>query len=442
MNRKLLRRWIPLTFVFASLLFLAACEDDDPEPSKTPPTTNMGFPQSLTGNETTPPALTSSVALYVANNTDTRSANGEPHCFFDGTGNDDPFRDGYNMTKFLVSAVAQWQCITDFLIIGFAALPIPADGTFVEITPDPNDPDDNLTGIRITDNSSSQRTIELFVDGNTTTAGVYLTWNVGAGSTEGRLIVTSDVMDDPSDPEAPDALRMDFATSGTTQTADMIISFPSTNPWAEAFRIDAVKTLADSSFVVRGIMSMKDQWDPTYAGSAVPTLKMFGVSDSAGLGAAMAQFADIGTNFDLGGGLTLGSYDFTVDDRYYFLADGTDEWIDKSVTSATYAGGSRTVTGGTVPSLSSIESTLGLAGGYFTSPCSAVAGMDCTALFTSIFVNGFGGKDSNTVGPEPTDSRMAALDSGSFLANSCPGGAGSCTFDDTDVFEQTFTPSN
>lgn len=420
-------------FFLAGLLFVAGCEDDA-STDKSAPTTSMEFPQSLTGAEVTPPALTRGLMNPRAVH------NGDIHCGFEGVAGDDPFRDGYNMTKFLVSAVATWQCFADSIIIIVAAIPFPTDGTFVEFDPDPSDPD-GPTGIRVTDNSSNQRTIELFFNGNTTTAGVYLSWSFGTNF-EGKLILSSAVMNDPSDPgfdaDEPNNLRMDFANNGTTQTADMIISFPGTNLWAEAFRIDAVKTLSDSSFVVRGIMSMKGQWDPTYAGLAVPTLKMFGVSDSAGLGAAMSQFVDLGTNFDLGGGETLGSYDFTMDDRYYFLANGTSEWINKSLTSATYVGG-RTASG---PTLANVDSVLGLGGTYFTAPCDATAPSDCTDLFTAIFVNGFGGKDSNSAGPEPTGSRKTALDAGAFLATSCPADAASCTFDDTDVFDQSFTPTN
>ena len=400
----------------------------------------MSFPQSLTGTEAPAGALTRGLL-------NTRALhNGDIHCNFDGDGaGNDPFRDGYNMTKFLVSAVATWQCFADSIIIIVAAIPFPTDGTFVELTPDPDDPG-APTGIRITDNSASQRTIELFFNGETTTAGVYLSWSFGTNF-EGKLILSSTVMTDPDDPnfdaEAPNGLRMDFANDGTTQTADMIISFPSTNLWAEAFRIDAVKTLADSSFVVRGIMSMTRQWDPNYAGLAVPKLKMFGVSDSDGLGAAMSQFADLGLNLNLVSGTTLGSYNFTFNGRYYFLADGTSEWINKLVSSAEFADPALTRTASPAE-ISFVEAALGLPG-YFTAPCSATFQAVCTELFQELFALGFSGsgKDVNDPpGTEPTDSRMAALDAGTFLTTHCPADAGSCVLDDTDVFEQTFTPTN
>lgn len=422
-------------FFLAGLLFVAGCEDDA-STDKSAPTTSMEFPQSLTGAEVTPPALTRGLMNPRAVH------NGDIHCGFEGVAGDDPFRDGYNMTKFLVSAVATWQCFADSIIIIVAAIPFPTDGTFVEFDPDPSDPD-GPTGIRVTDNSSNQRTIELFFNGNTTTAGVYLSWSFGTNF-EGKLILSSVVMNDPSDPgfdaDEPNNLRMDFSNNGTTQTADMIISFPGANLWAEAFRITAVKTLADDSFVVRGIMDMKGQWDPDYAGTATPTLKMFGVSDSAGRGAARSEFADLGLDLDLTPSTTLGSYNFTFNGRYYFLANGTSEWINKNVSSAEFADplGDRTATPGEI---SFVEGAIGVPA-YFTNTCTATLGADCTALFATIFDDGLEGRDQNTVGPEPTDSRKTALDAGAYLTTACPADAASCTFDDTDVFDQSFTPTN
>ncbi len=150
------RRWLMPALIVAGLAALSACDDGGGGGGKDAPTLDMNYPDSLTGG-LNPAALT-------------EQEGGGPNCNFIGTGNDDPFQNGYFMTKWLVSAAATWSCITDFLIFIVALSNIPDDGTVIAID-DPGDPN-GPTGVSLTRDSKSQRTIRFYYNGSTTTEGV------------------------------------------------------------------------------------------------------------------------------------------------------------------------------------------------------------------------------------------------------------------------------
>jgi hypothetical protein len=100
-------------------IFWACGDSTDSSSSKSQSVTlDLGLPNSLTGGTPVSASLQSSDAS-------TRSGTGMP-CVYLGSGDDDPFRNGYKMTNFMVSAVATWTCIADTLIA--VADIVPHDG--------------------------------------------------------------------------------------------------------------------------------------------------------------------------------------------------------------------------------------------------------------------------------------------------------------------------
>ncbi len=135
----------------------------------------------------------------------------------------------------------------------------------------------------------------------------------------------------------------------------------------------------------------------------------------------------------------LGYYLFTKDDKYFFDATGASEWIDKTITTATLEDpGLRT---SDATQLDTIEDALSLATDYFDTGCNTDGG-DCTVLLEAIFADGAYGQEADS-GADPGDARSTIINnvtSTDYLPSICPNDATTCTYDETDVFAQSFTP--
>lgn len=457
MNRKLLRRWIPITFVFAALLFLAGCKDDATITNPRPPDVDMNFPESLTGAETSPAALTAPAAIRIANDTDTRSVHGKPHCIFEGEGANDPFQNGYLMTRFLVSTVASWMCVTDFLVNEVAAFNFPTDGSIFAIAPNPSDPG-APTGISITLDSATQSTTRLYFNSDTTTPGLYVSWNTNGGTTQGKLVLADGLINDLSsvDLNEPDGMRLDFTFTTTSQVADMFISFPPSHPNVNRFRIMVTRDLNTANlpiFTALGRLEANKQFDPRYvagvSGPTLPSLLMYTVSDANGNGAAIASFTDVGFTLDLTGFILghFGHYLFSKVDKYFFNDLLAAEWVVKDFTTAILQDITNPPRNASVGNETTVEGILtGISPGYFASNC-RTNGANCQALFDALFDQDNYGQEANT-GTDPGDWRSAIIagveanGTADYLQSICPGDAASCAFNVTDVFAQSFTPTN
>ena len=124
------RRYLSLIFLF---VLLTACAGGGgggggggPSDVVTAPSLSLGLPDSLTGGATSAPSgiLVNAAVIRAAGDS------GSP-CFYNGVEDDDILRNGYRMTKFMVSAMATWTCVTD-QIIGLAA-DLPNDGVIFQI---------------------------------------------------------------------------------------------------------------------------------------------------------------------------------------------------------------------------------------------------------------------------------------------------------------------
>lgn len=415
--------------ILTGLIFLVACGSDTsgtadangPGANTQAKSLSLELPDSITGGPLSADA--GQTTLRAA-----RSGTGSA-CAYMGAEEEDPFRNGYEMTKFMVSAVATWTCFADTLIE--LADSVPHDGVIHATDNDISQPDyapDDPTHYWVNDESDSRTTMKFYYGYDRSAPPnqdeepqFFLSWIAGQnGDLDGRLIIDgNDIDPDGRDPEDPIMMRMDFTYDEATQYVDTFLRFDENNPWAEGFRIQLTKDLAagplEQVFTALGLIEMKAQFLPTDGISEVPTVHMFTVSDSFGNGAALAEFQQLSLPLELNAttGNHLGNYLFDKTDIYFFEEDMDWDWVDKSITAAAYRGSRTTpASDGTWipfdPSLDMICVELDLDADYFFGDKCAQADDDCTALLNAVFADGFADQEPNQ-GADPVDWRSEAL---------------------------------
>lgn len=446
--------WLPI--LFAGSAFLSACSDSGSSITPNSITLDMEIPDSMTGGSSAPVSSKLTIAK-AAEAPLAATGTGQP-CSYIGVEDDDIFRNGYQTTKFMVSAMATWTCIAD-LLIDVADL-IPHNGQVVETENDTNASDydpDEPTHYSVNDESDTQTTIRLYYGYNRSSPPVageapqfYISWDEDAnGNIDGRIIIDGTGVDwEDHQADDPVMMRMDFNYTDNLQVADMFLQFDAGNHWAEGFRISMTKDLAANSlekvFEARGMIEMKAQFLPLSGITEVPDIQLYSVSDGFGNGASVAEVQNM--SFPLPVNIftdnTLGHYLLTKRDEYYFEFDMDWDYIYKTVTSSEFRGARTTpATGGTWvlpfdPSLDLIVTELALDPAYFTGSLCANIGDDCNDLLNKVydFINGFAGQEANQ-GTEPLDWRSTAINSAVYLNSVYPNGV-----DWTGAFDFSFTP--
>ena len=449
------KTWLPVIFVSSALL--AGCNESASTVTPTPNsiTLDMEIPDSMTGggSQITSNKLTmakAGAAPLAATGT------GQP-CSYTGADDDDIFRNGYQTTKFMVSAMATWTCIAD-LLIDVSDL-VPHNGIIVETENDTNASNydaDEPTHYSVSDESATQTTIKLYYGYNRShppiageTPQFYISWNENAnGVIDGRLIIDGTGVNwEDHTSDDPVMMRMDFNYTGTQQVADMFLQFDNGNHWADGFRIQMTRDLTANVlgkvFEARGMINMKAQFLPLTGITEVPDVQLYSVADGFGNGAAITELQDMALPLPVNifTGNTLGNYLLSKRDVYYFEYDMDWDYINKTVIASEYRGGRTTAaTGGTWipfdPSLDLIVTELALDPGYFTGSQCANIGDDCNQLLNKVydFVNGFAEQEANQ-GTEPADWRSTSINSAQYLDTVYPNGT-----DWTGAFDFSFTP--
>jgi hypothetical protein len=398
----------------------------------------MDLPDSVTGGPQTITEYGSQAGLRAA-----RSGTGTACAFMGAEEEEDPFRNGYAMTQFLVSAVATWTCFADTLIE--VAADVPHDGTIHATDNQVGKPDydpDDPTHYAVTDDGDTQTTMKFYYGYDRDTPPqaeadpqFYLSWITAAdGGLTGRLIIDALGLDpEDRDPEDPVMLRMDFGYDEALEEIDMFLRFDANNPWAEGFRIQLTKDLTagplEQVFTALGLMEMQAQFLPAAGIGEVPEVHIFTVSDSFGNGAALADFRQLSLPLELNAATFnhLGNYLFDKTDIYFFDEDMDWDWIAKSIPAATYRGSRTTPESGGRwipfdPSLEMITTELDLDADYFFGDKCAQVDDDCTALLNAVFADGFADQEPNQ-GADPEDWRSAAIADPGSLESIYPNGA-------------------
>ncbi len=416
---------------------------------------SLDLPDSITGGQD---SGLSKGGLGVAQKTTTAMASAKPGdvpCSYLGNDSEDPFTNGYETTKFMVSAVAAWGCVADLLIE--VSDFVPHDGTIIEaendLSADNYDPEEP-THYVVVDDSDVQTTVRLYYGYDRELpptlddeAGFYISWTEdNDGTIRGRLIIEVSALDAAPNDEDPTQMRMDFSHDENAKTHDMFLRFGEANPWADGWRIRVTKALEgnplEEVFVVQGLMAMTAQFIPVEGIPELPEVATYAVANQMGDGAAVAQINNMSFSISLNSESSLGAYLTSKEDVYFFDDDQEAaepwDWIEKRFTSAIFKG-QRTAPAadGTWvpfnPSLDMIETALSLDSDYFTTDCVAV-GDDCADLMNAIFMDGFADQTPNQ-GVDPNDWRSLSLQSATYLDTVYPNGV-----DWTGAFEQQFQP--
>ncbi len=415
----------------------------------------MQLPDSLTGGSTSssPRNVAGKIVdVAVAH----RGGTGQPCSFMGHEDKDDPFRNGYETSRFLISTMATWTCVAD-LLIDFAAM-VDHSGLILETDNDTLASDyeaDDPTHYSITDVSDTQVTVHMYYGYSraipplpTEPAQFYVSWNESSEDiVEGKMIIDISVIDQQEDNEDNlSKMRMDFDFDRDHRSADMYLQFDDNNLWADGFRIQITKDLNASPlgqvFTARGLIEMTGQFFPVPGISETPEIQFYTVADLIGNGATIEEAQNFSLplllNFFLNN--HLGDYLFNKRDIYFFESDQDWEYINKSFSSSEYRGSRNTpATGGSWlpfnPSIDMINTVLELPASYFTGGQCENVGDDCNDFLNAVFVDGFSGQEQNQ-GTDPMDWRSTALDNADYLRSIYPNG-----IDWDGAFEHTFTPS-
>jgi len=458
-----IRSGIAVTTLLLSSLLVACDSEQGGETSllSDNPSLDLGIPASLTGGSASArPALARATETMVSASSSikmAKSGTGQPCSYLGHEDEDDPFRNGYETSKFMISVMATWTCIAD-LLIDVSSF-VPHNGEIIETENDNNADDfeaDEPTHYSVIDESETQVTVRLYYNYSRSQPPVpgeeaqfYVSWNeTENGEIEGRMIIDGAGVDwDNHDSEDPSMMRMDFNYTDAQQTADMFLQFDDNNQWADGFRITIVKDLQTNPllkvFEARGLINMKAQFAPVPNITEIPDVHLYTVSDALGNGASIAEFQDLSLPLELNASLGnhLGNYIFSKKDTYFFEHDMDWEYINKTVLASEYRGGRTTpATGGTWlpfnPSLDLIITSFSLDSDYFTGSKCAITGDDCTDLLNAVFdfTGGFAGQEENQ-GTDPLDWRSTAISNAEYLTTVYPNGV-----DWTGAFEHSFTP--
>ena len=449
-------------------ILLAGCsggQDSSTQPPVESFSIDMGLPDSLTGGsgqQTLAGKTRSQQSISSKIRSVSLSANagtGQP-CFYNGINDDDPFRNGYQTTKFMLSVMASWTCVADMLID--ISTVVPHDGLIRETENDMNSASyqaDEPTHYSVQDESESQVTINMYYGYSRSLPPVageapqfYISWDKTSSTDyQGRLVINaSGVNWQNRKPDDPVMMRMDFVFSSSRQSADMFLKFDQNNQWAEGMRISISKDLTagplDQVYTAKGLIGMKGQFLPVASIGEIPQVQLFTVADGFGNGAAIEEIQDMSLPLELnaGTGNHLGNYLFSKKDTYFFKYDGAWEYIDKTIVAAEYRGGRTTpATGGSWipfdPSLDIIITGMpALSADYFSGNKCATSGDDCSALLNGVFdfSGGFAGQEANQ-GSDPMDWRSTALGNAVYLNSIYPNG-----IDWSNAFDLSFTPAN
>ena len=461
-------RWaVPILLL---TLALSACgKKEETPPATVPtygPTVSLGLPDSLTGGQTTTTGMYTTMA----------TGQGGGNCDFRGDA--EPFRNGFTLTRFMVSAIASWGCLADNVMymtsLAISQGWVQTDGTLLTLPPNPNDPN-APTGFWVLE-TGTQREVKLFWN-SSANPGMYFAWDTAPdGTVTGKVVVDAAALNGSVLNTQPDFMRMDFSQTSTQKTGEIFIHFLN-NPDVTAFRIKVTKNLTSTfpMYTAQGYYPMQRQWDANFSaahpGSLTPALQVYAIADGNGHGAAVARMADWGWSFTpLDDGDHLGSFLFTKDDTVYFtnLGNGnyTPVFISKNISSASYLGDRLINTTGFVQSAAAIDwyfangtdpglpipgyaaNHQGMAYQTCTDPLNTLpySGPECGYFLNSLFNLPGWAPEANS-GSNPNDNRSTLIDaavgvgSTAFFTTSCPADATSCTWDNntTDgVFAVTF----
>lgn len=399
--------WILLSSAFISLSACLSEEEktDDTGQTESAPQLTMQIPASMSSSS-------AATRLVAASNLDACAFNADEH--------GDWVSNGYRMSKFLVALSQSQSCFTDGIIEAIMAVghvyknkgkqPVPTSES---------DPDAPKFVEYVVNGSTSQ--IWLHFD-ETATKRLYITWVKQTDGYTGSMTFAG-FDPDPSDPGAPNRIRVDFVRSASGDTNDIYMGFSAGHPaHIVGFHVQVSATPEGESTIyhAKGLLQTDGHFMPnlpTTETFSFPQLAIATVANDTGEGATRAIFSNLALHLQDGDqatdGWNLGSYQYTDQEKVYFSGTGIEQWKAKTVVDGLYVNTSGTNNRGGVGLpfiIDCLEDAVGCNGipvmalgtGYFTAPCSETDDAVCTDLIQAIHNLGFLGNMPNSTEAEPT----------------------------------------
>jgi len=429
-----------MKFLQASLVLLAfgifsGCAPVSDDSLLNPPTLSMGLPDSITGGK-------AQVQLNLKPGISARALDVDVPCSFLGSEDPDPFRNGYEASKFLVSHMAAWTCISD-LVMELVDFTIndgrihATDNVKDSANYNVDDPT-HYQVVRVSDNSSKVRLFYGFSLENPpedeSKAGFVLSWQLLENNEiDGVLSVDVREMDKTPNLEDPIALRLAFSQTNEQNINDMFLIFDETHEYNNGMRVKITKDNTalpgESVYTVQALVDMKKQWLDVPSIDEIPNVALYTVSNKVGEGASRALITDLAVALPLAENNHLGDYLFDKTDNYYFSANINQanwDWVEKYVSKSAYRASRTTpATGGSWlpfnPSLDLLIAAFELDSNYFSNGVCESVGDECDDLLNAIFKDGFAGQEPNQ-GADPNDWRSLAMENVVYLDTVYPNG--------------------
>lgn len=423
---------IGLSILFFSIILLITegCGNNGANSTIGAPTLQMGVPASLKYKDSPAASIYSissaDISFSIAQSTDD---NGCPTL----TSGEDYFANGYAMTRFLVIMSESRACYADLFI---SVVDSQLTGYINQGKIDLNTQDSSGLSAFQVDEANDTYDLWFWFDA-TNDAEFYMTWTKGSDSSfTGHFVNRYHEITDPVL-----ATRFEFTRNTTLDQNDIYAEFkndPSTD--VDAFRAVVKKNTSGATitYEAKGLIGFVRQYATDLSASLtdLPSLSMVTTSSSAGEGAAIASYQDVGIRLkyddtDGTSDFDLGTYRYTLTDKAYFGEDGITTWQHKGIDNANYADNTTRDTGVTPTvidvcletAVSCDGESINLGTDYFTNTCDETTDSDCQAFIQAVFDEGWMTTfDNSDTSEDSADWRFDYLNSATQLTDLWPGG--------------------
>ena len=346
--QKLPHRGISVWTLCILLVFLGAgCKEDLGEPagSNVGPTTkqldvpklNLTLPDNLAKKESGTPLMgaNNGGSFSAMNNSlPTRSSSDEPNCKYVNGLNDDMFRHGYHLTKYLSQVGAAYSCFADWVMKKTVEWDIPTDGKVYDVKANK---ESEPTGVSVVKDSPTQHSLRFFYRKKTEDPGWLVSWKKNGEQVSGRIVFDNDVVRKTLNAnDDPRKVRIDFIKTNDQLTLDIYALFPTHNK-TESFRMNLIKKLTGSDtesdkikikgYLITRVQPYKDSNSSSITDQ--PVFKIAAISDANGKGGTVTVVDKL-----LMGSSTYGYFLTQFKDKFAFTNTQPSEWIKKTMQNA------------------------------------------------------------------------------------------------------------
>ena len=330
---------------------------------------------------------------------------------FEGPDNDDFIDSGQDTTKFLVAMYANFSQVVDFILTQLAETPLPTENTMTAIINENTYVPEHLKY----EVDGDTKTIKLYYTANSpdeAAPDLYLAWETVSGTTTGKLVLNSTVIDLAGITDSPTDARMDFTFTDTERTTDIFMKMPDTGTFSylKGMRIQATKS-NDDEYTIKGTLDLRSQpvpaGNPLRSITPIPSGNIYATCNSDGYGAA--KFFVDNMLFVLPDS-TMGIYLGDISKTEIFDTVTSPKWKNVNFEKLVYKG----FLLADIPTQTEYENALHLSTGYFSN---LEIDDETTQLTVSLNLS----PDTGTATTDTLSTTIQAIDKSDLLSSPYPG---------------------